>query len=213
MKKSHFSLKGGKMLGHIVSKNGVRIDPKRVISIQYLTLSISKKEIQSFLGKINLLKRFIPNFAEVVKHITCMLRKDKEVKWTVESRNTFELIKNAIIEAPQLVSPEYSKPFLIFSFASQDTIVIALLQNKSENKEAPIAFFQQSLRDGELKSEMLEKHAYALVKDMKSIRVYILHAQVIAYVSHKSFVKNMCKVSHKSFGHYKFIIQKIETRK
>lgn len=92
-KKFHFALKEGKMLGHIVSKNGVRIDPKRVIEIQDLTLPRSKKEIQSFRGKINFLRRFIPNFAEVVKHITCMLRKDKEFKWIVKSRNSFELIK------------------------------------------------------------------------------------------------------------------------
>ena len=99
------------MLGHIFSKDGVKIDPKRVISIQDLTLSRSKKEVQYFLGKINFLRRFIPNFAEVVRHITCMLKKDKELKWTIESRNSFELIKKAIIEAPQLVSCEYSKYF------------------------------------------------------------------------------------------------------
>jgi len=81
-----------------------------------------------------------------------------------------------------LVSHEYSKPFLIFSFASQDTIAAILLQKDSENKEAPITIFSRALRYGELKYEMLEKHAYALVKALKSFIVYILHAQVIAYV-------------------------------
>jgi len=176
LKKSHFGPKEGKMLGDIVSKNGVRIDPKRVIEIQDLTLPRSKKEIQSFLDKVNFLRRLIPNFAEVVKHITCMVRKDKEIKWTVESRNSFELIKKAIIEAPQLVSLEYSKPFLMFSFSSQDTIVVIFLQYNSENKEASITFFSRDLTDGELRYEMLEKHAYALVKALKAFRVYILHA-------------------------------------
>jgi len=46
--------------------------------------------------------------------------------------------KKVIIEASQLVSPKYSKPFLIFLFSSQDTIVVVLLQNDSESKEAPI---------------------------------------------------------------------------
>ena len=134
-------------MGRIVSKHGVKIDPKRVIAIQDLALPRSKKEVQSFLGKINFLRRFIPNFAEVVKNITCMLKKDKEVKWTIESINSFELIKKAIIEPPQLVSLEYSKPFLIFSFASQDTMVVVLLQKDTENKGAPIAFFSRALRD------------------------------------------------------------------
>jgi len=76
-----------------------------------------------------------------------MLKKDKEVKWTFEARNSFELIKKDIIEAPLLVSPEYSNPFLIFSFTSQDTISDVLLQKYAENKESAIAFFSKALRD------------------------------------------------------------------
>ena len=92
------------------------------------------------------------------------------------------MIKKAIIEAPQLVRPKYSKPFLIFSFSSQDIIATILLQKYAENEEAPIAFFSRALRDVELKYEMLEKNAYALVKALKAFRVYIMHAQVISYV-------------------------------
>jgi hypothetical protein len=74
------------LLGHIVSAEGVRIDPSRVEVIQALSISRSKKEVQSFLGKINFLRRFVPNFAEEVKLITTMLRKENEVRWISESR-------------------------------------------------------------------------------------------------------------------------------
>jgi hypothetical protein len=84
-KKSLFAMKEGKLLGHIVSTEGVRIDPRRVDAIQTLSLPRSRKEVQSFLGKINFLRRFVSNFAELVKLITTMLRKGNEVKWTVES--------------------------------------------------------------------------------------------------------------------------------
>jgi hypothetical protein len=57
-KKSLFAMKEGKLLGHIVSAEGVRIDPSRVEAIQNLSLPISKKEVLSFLGKINFLRRF-----------------------------------------------------------------------------------------------------------------------------------------------------------
>jgi hypothetical protein len=62
-KKSQFSLKKGKLLGHIVSAEGVKIDPARVEAIQRLSIPRSKKDIQSLLGKINFVRRFIPNFA------------------------------------------------------------------------------------------------------------------------------------------------------
>jgi hypothetical protein len=84
-KKSSFAMQEGKLLGHIVSAEGVKIDPSRVEEIQALSIPRSKKEVQSFLGKINFLRRFVPNFAEGVKLITTMLKKGNEVKWTSQS--------------------------------------------------------------------------------------------------------------------------------
>jgi ribonuclease HI len=81
-KKTHFAMQEGKLLGHIVSRDGIRIDPKRVEAIETLAIPRNVKEIQSFLGKIIFLRRFVPNFAEIVKLITDMLRKNSEVKWT-----------------------------------------------------------------------------------------------------------------------------------
>ena len=82
-KKSNFTMKEGKLLGHIISEEGIRIDPDRVAAIQKIGMPINKKEIQSFLGKVNYLRRFITNFVEVVKHITNMLRNNSSIKWTV----------------------------------------------------------------------------------------------------------------------------------
>jgi hypothetical protein len=88
-KKSYFSMKEGNLLGHIVSKEGVKIDPERVEAIKQISFPRNKKEIQSFLGRINFLRRFVPNFVEMVKHITDMLKKDHEVKWTTEAKESF----------------------------------------------------------------------------------------------------------------------------
>jgi hypothetical protein len=72
-KKYLFSIQEGKLLGHIVSVEGVMIDSRRAEDIQALSLPRSKKKVQSFLGKINFLRRFVSNFVELVKHITTML--------------------------------------------------------------------------------------------------------------------------------------------
>ena len=75
-KKSHFVMEEGKLLGHIISEKGIKIDPDRVATIHQIGLPRNKKEIQSFLGKVNFLRRFITNFVEVVKYINSMLKKD-----------------------------------------------------------------------------------------------------------------------------------------
>ena len=70
----------------------------------------------------------------------------------------------ALTEAPVLVSPDFTREFLTFSFASKDTIAAVLLQKNKEGLEQPIAFFSKTLRDSKLKYSILEKQAYALVK-------------------------------------------------
>ena len=59
-----------------------------------------------------------------------MLKKDAEIKWTNQARNSFEDIKKSIMEAPTLISPDYTKGFYILSFSSYDTVATVLLQKK-----------------------------------------------------------------------------------
>ena len=75
-KKSIFAMEEGKLLGHIICEKGIKIDSDRVEAIQQISFPRNKKDIQSFLGKVNFLRRFITNFVEVVKYINNMLKKD-----------------------------------------------------------------------------------------------------------------------------------------
>jgi hypothetical protein len=131
-KKSQFSMEEGEILGHIVSPKGIKIDPKRVKAIQQIDILRNKKSIQSFIGKINFLRRFIPNSVEIIKYITDMLKKDADIKWILEAKESFEKIKQTLFQAPVLISPNYSKEFMIFSFASENTIVVVLLQRNEK---------------------------------------------------------------------------------
>lgn len=92
-KKSLFNLEEGKLLGHIISKDGIKIDPNRIEAILQIPHSRNIKELQAFLGKINFLKRFIANLAELIKLLNNMLRKYSKVKWTLEAKQEFEEIK------------------------------------------------------------------------------------------------------------------------
>ena len=111
-----------------------------------------------------------------------MLKKGSEIKWTDATRSSFEAIKQAIMEAPTLINPYYTKEFYIFSFASYDTLAAVLLQKNDEGVEHPVAFFKKTLRDVELRYDLIEKQAYALIKSLKAFRIYILHSKVIAYI-------------------------------
>ena len=79
-------MKEGKLLGHIISLEGIRIDPHRVEAINKIELPHNKVEVQYFLEKINFLRRFIASFFKIEKYITNMLGKDKEIKWIAEEK-------------------------------------------------------------------------------------------------------------------------------
>lgn len=112
-----------------------------------------------------------------------MLKKGLENKWTNIARGYFESIKKAIMEAPTLISLDYSKEFHIFPSSSEDTIAAVLLQANEEGSKHPMEFFSKNLRDAELRYGIIEKKAYALIKSSKSFRVYILHSKIISYAS------------------------------
>ena len=120
-------MKEGKLLGHTISKDGIKIDPHRVKSILKVDFPRNKKEIQSFIGQVNFLRRFILSFVEILRNVTNMLTKDCEIKWTIETKKKINDIKKAIKETHVLISPYFSKHFIVFSFASKHTIAGALL--------------------------------------------------------------------------------------
>jgi hypothetical protein len=62
-----------------------------------------------------------------------------------------------LTEAPVLINPDYSKEFLIFYFASNDTLVVVLLQKNTDGMEQPISFFSRALRDAEVRYDIMEK--------------------------------------------------------
>jgi hypothetical protein len=143
--KSHFAMPEGKLLGHIISAGGIKIYLKRIDAIQEIKITRNKKAIQSFIGNINFLRHFVPNFAEILKPITNMLKKDDVIKWSLEEKSTFQRIDQALVESHVLSSPDYTKYFFIFSFSSEETIVVVLLQKNGEGHEQPIDFFRKSL--------------------------------------------------------------------
>ena len=103
-----------------------------------------------------------------------------------EAKKSFEDIKMDLTKAPMLASTDFTKDFLLFSFASEHTIARVLLQKDEQDFEKPIAYFIWTLCDTPLRYGIMEKQVYALVKALKEFRTYILHSHVIACVPNSS---------------------------
>jgi hypothetical protein len=92
-KKSVFVVEQGKLLGFIVSKDGMIIDPERTQAISKLSPPSSKKSMQSFLGKINFVRRFVPSFSEMVRPLQNLIKKDVQYHWGPQESQAFDSIR------------------------------------------------------------------------------------------------------------------------
>jgi hypothetical protein len=70
-----------KFIGHILSKDGLQIDPKRVTKINKVPKTRNVKGIQSFFGQVNFLRRFVTNFAEISRPISKIPKKEETINW------------------------------------------------------------------------------------------------------------------------------------
>ena len=105
------------ILGHIISQDGISINPNRIEAIMQLSPPHSWKELKSFLGKINFVQKYISGFVEIVHPLNDLVKKGAKIEWVLEIKKSFEDIKVAISIAPVLVSLDYELPFKIYSFA------------------------------------------------------------------------------------------------
>ena len=174
-------LSEGKLLGFIVSKLGIHIYLDRIKEISEISLPHNEKAMQSFLGQINFVKRFVRDFSRIVSPVQAMIKKNSLFKLGQAEHEAFNLIKKEIINAPSLAAPNFSNPFTLYRFASEKSYAAILTQANQDKSKAPIAFFGSNLQGVELNYSDVEKQAYVVFKAIKHFIPFLLkiHTKII----------------------------------
>jgi hypothetical protein len=105
-------------LGHIISPEGVSTDPSKVQDVQKWPTPMNVKDLRGFLGIAGYYRRFIKNFGMLAKPLTELLKKGVMFVWTESTEQAFQLLKQSLISAPVLALPDFSKPFVVETDAS-----------------------------------------------------------------------------------------------
>jgi len=116
--KCEFWLKEVPFLGHVISAEGISVDPGKVQDVLDWEAPISVKEIRSFLGLAGYYRRFIPKFSKIAKPMTELLKKGVKFHWNDKCEEAFHTLKKFLTSAPILAQPDTSKPFDIYCDAS-----------------------------------------------------------------------------------------------
>ena len=162
------------------------IDPNREKVISKLPPPHNKKSMQSFMGKINFVRRFIPNFVEMVKPLQNMVKQKAEYKWEATQWEAFESIKEAIANAPSLMSSNFLKEFILYTFATNTSYTAVLTQKNLDGDEVPISFMSAWLDGPQLKYPKVDKQVYIVFKAMKHFWPYLLKSQTKIIVPYRA---------------------------
>nr|GEX07232.1 reverse transcriptase domain-containing protein [Tanacetum cinerariifolium] len=106
LEKSHFMVKEGIILGHKISKSGIKVDKAKVDVIAKLPHPTTVKGIRSFLGHTSFYRRFIQDFSKIARPMTRLLEKDTPFFFSKECVEAFQTLKRKLTEAPILIASD-----------------------------------------------------------------------------------------------------------
>ena len=188
--KCWFGFRKLKILGHVVSAEGVGPDPEKIKAVQEFppppsTGSDAKKitHVQSFVGLCSYYRNFIRDFAVRAKPLTELTKKKNPFRWGQEEQESFEDLKKALAEAATLAHLDPDLPMEIHQDACAYGIGAALVQRRGD-QQVPIAFASRLMTPAEKNYHITEQECLALVWALKKFRPLIYGGQILVVTDH-----------------------------
>ncbi|GJW89544.1 putative nucleotidyltransferase, ribonuclease H [Tanacetum coccineum] len=187
--KCEFWLQQVAFLGHIVSADGIIMDPSKVEAITKWPRPTTVTEVRSFLGLAGYYRRFVEGFSRLALPLTQLMRKGEKFVWTDERQESFEELKRRLVSAPILTLPSGSGGFQIYSDASKKGLGCVLMQHGKV-----IAYASRQLKPYEVNYPTHDLELAAVVFALKIWRHYLYGEACDIFTDHKSlkYIIELC---------------------
>ncbi|KAA3483679.1 reverse transcriptase [Gossypium australe] len=179
--KCEFWLREVAFLGHVVSAEGIRVDPRKIEAVLDWKPPKSVAEVRSFLGLAGYYRRFVEGFSSIAAPLTKLLRKEVPFVWTDRQQESFEKLKRVLTEALALIQPEAGKDFVVYCDASHTGLGCVLMQDGKV-----VAYASRQLRPHEVNYPTHDLGLAAVVFALKVWRHYLYGEKSVIYTDHKS---------------------------
>jgi hypothetical protein len=151
-------------LGLIITSEGIKMDPRKISTVQEWETPKHVKDVQSFLGFANFYRRFILGYSKIVAPLTNLTRKGIKFDWTPECQEAFERLKSDFTSAPILRHFDPDREILVETDAS-DYVSAGILSQRDDNGILhPVAFFSKKHSPAECNYEIYDKELMAIVR-------------------------------------------------
>ncbi|XP_024197604.1 uncharacterized protein LOC112200825 [Rosa chinensis] len=191
-KKCVFGVSAGNFLGFLIHQRGIEVDKNKAKAIINAPAPSNKKQLQSFLGQVNFLRRFISNLAGKLRPFSSLLKLKigDEYKWELEHQQAFDKLKKYLTQPPVLVPPQKGKSLKLYTAATAESIGSMLAPDNDQGKEQAIHYLSRILTPVEIRYSSIEKLCLVLYFSAIKLRHYMLPS-VVHIISQMDLIKYM----------------------
>ena len=158
-----FCVGSGRLLGFVVSRDGIRLDPLKVHTILDLPPPSNLLQLHRLQGKANFLRRFIPNYAKMAKGFTHLLKKGIPFDWDHVAQASFHVLKYTLIRVSLMYSMNYQNDYF-FYFVVADTTIGMVLVQEEDGIECLTYYLSRNLNDIEVSYSYIQNLALVVVQ-------------------------------------------------
>ena len=181
LSKFQFWLDRVAFLGHVISVEGVSVDPKKIEAVVNWNPPKNVSEVRSFLGLVGYYRKFVEGFSKIAAPLTKLTRKDVKYDWVDACHQSFKELKGRLTSAPVLALLNERDGFVVYSDASRQGLGCVLMQN-----DRVIAYASRQLKKHEENYPTHDLELATVVFALKIWRHYLYGVSCRIFTEHKS---------------------------
>ena len=174
-----------KLLGYVVSGDGISPDPDKVCAIQDMDPPEDVSALRRFLGMAGYYRQLIPDFAHYAAPLTALLKARTAYVWNADCQTAFEHLKDSLTCDSVMAYPRLNKPYLLYTDASNFAVGAVLVQTDENGIERPVQYISKMLNSTQRRWSAIEREAFAVVYALQTLRPYLYGAQFTILTDHK----------------------------
>ena len=174
-------------LGHKISSEGISPSEEKISAVTKWPVPSNLEEVKSFLGFASFYRSYVPGFADIAEPLHRLTRKKVEFQWDTACEEAFHSLKECLVRRPVMAHPDFDLPFILTTDASSRGLG-AVLSQRQDGLEKPIAYASRSLTAAEKNYSTTERECLACVWATEHFKYYLAGAEFTLQTDHNPLV-------------------------